>query len=108
MAATTRRWPTPSPTSSAGDPSTCPERYAIADPARLVPASCPVWAVRAEDDELVPADQSARYVRAAKAAGGNAEEVVVPGDHDSIADPDAPSFPAIEELITEALGQGGG
>ncbi len=91
-----------------GRPVDVPERYAIADPARLVPASCPVWAVRAEDDELVPADQSARYVRAAKAAGGNAEEVVVPGDHDSIADPDAPSFPAIEKLITEALGQGGG
>ena len=49
-----------------------------------------------------------RYVRAAKAAGGNAEEVVVPGDHDSIADPDAPSFPAIEKLITEALAQDGG
>jgi acetyl esterase/lipase len=91
-----------------GRPVDVPARYAIADPVQLVPASCPVWAVRAEDDELVPADQSARYVRAAKAAGGNAEEVVVPGDHDSIADPDAPSFPAIEKLITEALGQGGG
>ena len=33
---------------------------------------------------------------------------MVPGDHDSIADPDAPSFPAIEKLITQALGQGGG
>ena len=73
-----------------GRPVDVPERYAVADPAQLVPASCPVWAVRADNDELVPADQSARYVRAAKAAGGNAEEVVVPGDHDSIADPDAP------------------
>ena len=91
-----------------GRPVDVPERYAIADPARLVPASCPVWAVRADNDDLVPADQSARYVRAAKAAGGNAEEAVVPGDHDSIADPDAPSFPVIEALITEALGQGGG
>jgi acetyl esterase/lipase len=91
-----------------GRPVDVPESYAVADPAQLVPASCPVWAVRADNDELVPADQSARYVRAAKAAGGNAEEVVVPGDHDSIADPDAPSFPAIEKLITEALGQAGG
>ena len=91
-----------------GRPVEVPERYAVADPARLVPASCPVWAVRADNDELVPADQSARYVRAAKAAGGDATEVVVPGDHNSIADPDAPSFPAIEALITEAMGQGGG
>ena len=72
--------------------------------AQLVPASCPVWAVRAEDDELVPADQSARYVRAApRRPAGTAEEVAVPGDHFTlIADPDAPSFPAIEKLITEA------
>jgi acetyl esterase/lipase len=91
-----------------GRPVDVPERYAMADPAQLVPASSPVWAVRAEDDQLVPADQSALYVRAAKAAGGDAEEVVVPGDHDSIADPDAPSFPAIEKLITEALAQDGG
>jgi len=91
-----------------GRPVDVPERYAVADPAQLVPASCPVWAVRAEHDELVPSDQSARYVRAAKAAGGTAEEVPVPGDHDSIADPDAPSFPSIEKLICQALGQGGG
>ncbi len=91
-----------------GRPVDVPERYAIADPVQLVPASAPVWAVRAEDDQLVPADQSAAYVRAAKAAGGDAEEVVVPGDHDSIADPDAPSFAAIEKLITEALAQDGG
>ena len=91
-----------------GRPVDVPERYAVADPAQLVPASCPVWAVRAEGDELVPADQSARYVRAAKAAGGTAVEVVVPGDHDSIADPDAPSFTAIEKLITDALDDSGG
>jgi acetyl esterase/lipase len=91
-----------------GRPVDVPERYAVADPAELVPASCPVWAVRADNDELVPPDQSSGYVAAAKAAGGTAKEVVVPADHTSIADPDAPSFPAIQKLITEALGLVGG
>ena len=36
-----------------GRPAEVPDRYAIADPAALVPASCPVWAVRADNDELV-------------------------------------------------------
>ena len=86
-----------------GLPADVPDSYAVADPAELVPASCPVWAVRADNDELVPADQSSSYVAAARAAGGTAEEVVVSADHSSIADPDASSFPAIEKLITEAL-----
>ena len=33
---------------------------------------------------------------------------MVPADHTSIVDPDAPSFPTIEKLITEAMGQVGG
>ena len=66
-----------------------------------------MWALRAEIDDVVPREQCPVYVAAAKAAGGTAEEVVVPGDHDSIADPDAPSFPALEKLITEALGRVG-
>jgi fermentation-respiration switch protein FrsA (DUF1100 family) len=80
----------------------------VADPAELVPASCPVWAVRGDNDELVPANQSTGYVAAAKAAGGQAKEVVVTADHTSIADPDAPSFPTIEKLINEAMGPVGG
>jgi acetyl esterase/lipase len=91
-----------------GTPLDVPERYAVADPAKLVPASCPVWAVRADQDELVPADQGSGYVAVAKAGGGTAKEVVVPGDHTSIAGPDAPSFPVIEKLVTRAMGTSGG
>jgi len=91
-----------------GRPADVPDRYAMADPAKLAPASCPVWAVRGDNDELVPSSQSADYVAAAKAAGGTAKEVVVEADHNSIADPDAPSFPTIEKLIDEAMGRVGG
>lgn len=85
-----------------GAPSAVPERYALADPAQLVPASCPVWAVSAEDDLTVPPEQSARYVARATAAGGVAERVAVPGDHFSVIRPDSEAFPTVEKLIESA------
>ena len=85
-----------------GSPTEVPEDYALADPARLVPAACPVWAVHAERDEVVPAEQSTSYVALAKAAGGTVHRVVVPGDHVAVIDPDAPSFATIHRLILEA------
>jgi fermentation-respiration switch protein FrsA (DUF1100 family) len=61
-----------------------------------------VWAVRAEDDQVVPPEQATSYVDRAKAAGAKAELVVVPGDHYTLIDPRAPSFPTIRKLIEEA------
>jgi acetyl esterase/lipase len=85
-----------------GSPTEQPERYALADPARLVPASCPVWAVHAEDDTVVSADQSTSYVRLARAAGGRAVDIPVPGDHFTLIDPRAASFPTISRLLSTA------
>ncbi len=80
-------------------PNETPERYAQADPALLVPASCPVWAVHAESDGVVPVEQSSGYVAAATAAGGKATFVTVPGDHTTIIDPGADSFPDVRRLV---------
>jgi len=85
-----------------GSPTDAPEDYALADPARLVPAGCPVWAVHPERDEVVPGEQSTSYVALAKAAGGTVERVVVPGDHVEVIDPDAPCFATIHRLIDKA------
>ena len=85
-----------------GSPTEAPEDYVLADPARLVPAGCPVWAVHAERDEVVPAEQSTSYVALAKAAGASVRRVVVPGDHVDVIDPDATCFPTIRRLILEA------
>ncbi len=87
-----------------GGPAQVPDRYAVADPEKLLPAACPVWAVRADNDELVPRNQSGGYVAAAKAAGGTATEVVVPADHTSIAEPYPPSFPTIQKVLNQAMG----
>ncbi|MGZ8744489.1 MAG: alpha/beta hydrolase family protein [Nocardioides sp.] len=85
-----------------GSPTEAPEDYALADPARLVPAGCPVWAVHAEADGTVPPEQSTSYVALAEAAGATVRRVVVPGDHLAVIDPDAPCFPTIRDLVVEA------
>ena len=85
-----------------GSPTETPEDYALADPARLVPASCPVWAVHADRDGTVPPEQSRSYVALASAAGATVKRVVVPGDHIAVIDPTASCFPAIRDLVVEA------
>ena len=73
--------------------------YALADPTLLVPAPCPVWAVQAEDDQVVPRSQAVSYVEAARAAGGQARLVEVPGDHFALIDPGAACFATIRPLL---------
>lgn len=85
-----------------GGPTEVPRRYAAADPSLLLPASCPVWAVAAEDDQLVPLEQAEAYVARSQAAGGTATLVKVPGDHNSLISPDAASYPTLLDLIREA------
>lgn len=84
-----------------GTPASVPEAYAVADPA-LLPPVCPVWAVHAVADQVVPLEQSGRYVAAVTAAGARAELVEVPGDHFSIVSSDAESWPTVERLLREA------
>ncbi len=73
-----------------GSPAEQPEHYAVSDPTLLVPAACPVWAVHAEDDMVIPSEQGTSYVDRAVAAGGQAEVVDVPGDHFTLIDPRGP------------------
>ena len=85
-----------------GPPAQHPGRYALADPALLVPASCPVTAAQAEDEQVIPTDQASRYVAAARAAGGQASYVALPGDHLALIDPQASAFPTLRRLVAEA------
>lgn len=65
-------------------PSDTDDRY---DPIRQVPLGVPVWCVHAPEDDTVPISQSRDYVAAARAAGGTATLVEVPGDHYTVIDP---------------------
>ncbi len=85
-----------------GTPEEQPGHYAVSDPALLVPAACPVWVVHAEADDVVPAEQGASYAAKARSAGGRATQVTVPGDHFTLIDPRAASFPTIKKLVGEA------
>ncbi|QKE84597.1 alpha/beta hydrolase [Arthrobacter sp. NEB 688] len=64
-----------------GSPQERPDAWAWADPTALVPLDVPVWCVHGADDGTVPIAQSQAYVAAARAAGGEATLVEVPGDH---------------------------
>ena len=88
-----------------GMPTTQAARYAIASPAALVPAPCPVVAVHGTADTTVPPDQSRRYVDAALAARGQARLRMLDGvDHFRLIDPADPAWHAVREEVTGLLG----
>jgi acetyl esterase/lipase len=89
-----------------GDPEQVPERYAVADPLAQVPVRAAVRCVHARHDDRVPFAQSATYVTAAQAAGQDARLVEVDGDHFSVADPAAPSWPAVIAALEDLTGAG--
>ena len=84
-----------------GTPEQHPDRYALGDPARLVPAPCPVIAVQDEDEQVIDPRQGPAYVARARAAGGSARSVTVPGDHFSLIDPEADSYPTLRRLVLD-------
>ncbi len=81
-----------------------PERYAAADPVRLAPLGAPVLAVTGADDGTVPPEQSERYAAAARAAGGDVELLVVPGeDHLAHLDPASASWAGARDWLDALL-----
>jgi acetyl esterase/lipase len=66
-----------------------PERYAAADPVRLLPTGADVLCVHGTADTTVPLEQSERYAAAAGAAGDTVTVAALPGDHMVVIDPAA-------------------
>jgi acetyl esterase/lipase len=88
-----------------GTPTTQAGRYALASPAALVPASCPVVAVHGTADTTVPPDQSRRYVDAALAVHGQARLRMLDGvDHFRLIDPADPAWHAVRDEVMGLLG----
>jgi acetyl esterase/lipase len=87
-----------------GGPDEFPDRYAVADPLAQVPISAAVRCVHARADDRVPFEESANYVTAARAAGQDARLLEVDGDHFSVADPSAPTWPTVIAELAELLG----
>jgi acetyl esterase/lipase len=70
-----------------GQPDEVPERWAVADPCRLVGHGIPVLLVHGTADESVPVDQSQRYAAAAQAAGDPVLVELGPSEHMDVIDP---------------------
>ncbi len=76
-----------------GGPETVPQRYAAADPMRLLPTGVPAVLVHGDDDENVPADQSVTYASAARDAGDSIELRRLAGvEHFGVINPAAPAW----------------
>ena len=77
-----------------------PERYAVADPVRLLPTGAAVLCVHGAADDVVPVEQSERYAAAAAAAGDRVELRVVPGDHMAMIDPASLAWATARDWLT--------
>ena len=64
-----------------GTPAQRPDAYAQASPIGLVPLGVPSVCVHGTTDQLVPIEQSERFVAAAKKAGDSSELRTFDGDH---------------------------
>ena len=83
-----------------GTPDEVPERYAAADPMRLVPLGKPTLVVHGADDETVPLTRSRLYVEAARAAGDPVELVEPsPGGHRVHIDPRTEAWGVVVEWL---------
>lgn len=89
-----------------GTPAQVPDHYRLGDPAQLVPASAPVAVVRGSKDTTVPRSQATEYVAAARAGGGQVSLTELGGNHFTIIDPQAASWPAISTILRRQLQAG--
>jgi acetyl esterase/lipase len=88
-----------------GEPADVPERYATADPVRLVPAGVDVLCVHGSGDDVVPAEQSTRYAAAAAARGVHVDVRLVPGDHGVLIDPAGEPWALVRDWLRSRAGR---
>lgn len=86
-----------------GLPDAVPDRYAVGDPARLLPVGVPLRCVHGSDDTIVPLRQSEDVAAAARAAGDDAQVLVVDGDHFTIIDPASEAWVATVDIVADLL-----
>lgn len=79
------------------------QRYAEASPQAQLPIQVPVRCVHGPGDETVPFDQSVEYVKAAKAAGDDAELLSVPGGHFAPIDTGSKAWATVVDLLPELM-----
>jgi acetyl esterase/lipase len=76
-----------------------PGRHRLADPLSHVPLDVPVYAFHGTGDDVVPVELAEAYVAADRAAGGQAELIMVPGDHFALIDPGSAAMAAVRDVL---------
>lgn len=88
-----------------GPPGLVAERYALADPAGLLPCAARSVLVHGTADANVPVELSRRYADRARRAGDRVELVELPGTgHFELIDPLSDAWPAVTAALTTVLG----
>lgn len=82
-----------------GPPERYDERYAVADPLRLLPTGVRSVLIHGVDDDTVPLDQATIYRDAARAAGDDCELDEVPGGHREHLDPQSAAVEALRAVL---------
>jgi len=84
-----------------GGPGKVPERYALADPAALLPLGTPVTLVHGTADDRVPVQMSREYAARAIGSADPIALVELPGvDHFALIDPLSTAWPAVLGAVT--------
>jgi pimeloyl-ACP methyl ester carboxylesterase len=79
-----------------GGPEQHPQRYAVADPLRLIPLGVPVRIVHGDADDRVPCEMSRSYAASAQAAGEDTRLTELPQcGHFEVIDPLSAAWPAV-------------
>jgi acetyl esterase/lipase len=87
-----------------GTPEQVPDRYAAADPMRLLPLGVPTLLVHGVEDETVPIARSRRYAEAAAAAGDEVGLIEpTPGGHRVHIDPRSGAWRAAADWIARPV-----
>jgi acetyl esterase/lipase len=87
-----------------GSPSEQPDRYAQADPARLLPTGVRTVLVQGLDDVVVPPAVSRSFAAAARVARDDVRLHELGGaDHYDVIDPTSAAWPAVLAAVGEAL-----
>ncbi|MET8122693.1 alpha/beta hydrolase [Micromonospora sp. NPDC005189] len=83
-----------------GGPAEVPDRYAAADPRRLVPMQARTVVMHGAEDQQVPAEISRDFVVEARAAGSDISLVELPGcEHFGLIDPESPAWPRVLDVL---------
>ena len=83
-----------------GDPDENSEPYALASPVRRLPFGIPQLHVHGDADEQIPVALTERFVEKARAAGDDAELVIVPGaGHFAHNDPESAAWAAVVDWL---------